>query len=157
MPRSRKDSCGRGHSYPENLYLWRGKQGCLACRKAYREKRKTETAEYNRLYRLAHPEIVEKARERQQKQRNKLRDRHLLRYYNLSRAEHDAMLVSQSHRCAICGGDNWGGRFGVPMVDHDHITGKVRGILCHQCNAGLGSFGDSPELLLEAIAYLNEA
>ena len=54
--------------------------------------------------------------------------------------------------CAICG---LTAESGVPIViDHDHNTGYVRGILCHTCNGGLGMFQDSPDLLNKAIAYL---
>ncbi|MEV4708088.1 endonuclease VII domain-containing protein [Actinoplanes sp. NPDC049316] len=50
--------------------------------------------------------------------------------------------------CAICGGDD------PQHLDHDHRTGEVRGILCFNCNGGLGQFRDDPVLLADAIAYL---
>lgn len=64
-------------------------------------------------------------------------------------------LLAQHERCAICGMDDWGppGPLG-PQVDHDHATGKVRGVLCLNCNNGLGRFGDDPVRLRAAIAYL---
>lgn len=57
-------------------------------------------------------------------------------------------------RCAICGGD--GGTRGL-FLDHDHLTGRFRGWLCHFCNAGVGHFEDSPGLLARAITYLQAA
>lgn len=74
-----------------------------------------------------------------------------LRNYGLSHAEYEALLESQQCRCAICRTDapsrTW-------HVDHCHATGAVRGLLCPQCNVGLGHFKDSPELLSAAGAYL---
>lgn len=57
--------------------------------------------------------------------------------------------------CRICGITLAKGH-GANMrsIDHDHATGKVRGVLCIKCNAGLGYFRDNPALLLEAIQYL---
>ena len=40
------------------------------------------------------------------------------------------------------------------VIDHDHETGKVRGLLCHECNTALGKFGDDPAILLRAVDYL---
>ena len=57
------------------------------------------------------------------------------------------------HGCAICyGGPNGRGRF---HIDHDHATGKFRGLLCHSCNVGIGSLRDSVTILESAIRYLS--
>lgn len=56
--------------------------------------------------------------------------------------------------CGICGTTEWMGRHNRPHVDHDHKTGKVRGILCSECNTGLGKFKDDPALTQAATAYL---
>lgn len=73
--------------------------------------------------------------------------------YGLSKEEFDSMLESQNGVCAICSGPASKRDY---HVDHDHKTGKVRGILCHYCNLGLGNFKDSEELLTKAIRYLKE-
>lgn len=59
----------------------------------------------------------------------------------------------QSHACAICGWTERKPKM-FPMIDHCHATGKVRGILCSDCNMGLGKFKDSPARLQSAITYL---
>lgn len=56
--------------------------------------------------------------------------------------------------CWICGTHDWPGMHGRPHVDHCHKTGKVRGILCAECNSGLGKFKDRPEFLIKAVEYL---
>lgn len=77
-----------------------------------------------------------------------------LREYGLTVEQYDAMLLSQGAVCAICGSAEAGGFGGRLPVDHDHTTGEVRGLLCHDCNAGLGRFADDPDRLLAAAAYL---
>ena len=70
-----------------------------------------------------------------------------LRKYNLTEDEYQGILQAQGWACAICGGD-------AEAVDHDHTTGRVRGILCRKCNTGLGHFVDSEANLKSAITYL---
>ena len=73
---------------------------------------------------------------------------HLMRRYGIGSAEVDAIIELQDDRCPICGRE-------VPeQVDHDHATGKVRGVLCFDCNGGLGQFRDDPDALSNAIGYL---
>lgn len=61
------------------------------------------------------------------------------------------MLKRQAKRCAICKKKQNGERL---RVDHDHVTGKVRGLLCKNCNLALGNFKDNPVSLARAIEYL---
>lgn len=68
--------------------------------------------------------------------------------------EYEEMLIKQNYKCAICGSNK--NKNGTRLcVDHDHSTGKVRGLLCHDCNTSLGKFKDSVELLNRAINYIN--
>jgi hypothetical protein len=73
-------------------------------------------------------------------------------------AQYNALLQAQSSKCAICGATqghrSCGGRVCRLAVDHDHHTGKVRGLLCNNCNRGLGRFKDSVEILEAAVRYL---
>jgi len=68
--------------------------------------------------------------------------------------QYDAMLVAQGGGCAICGTKEPGRKKGVFAVDHDHITGKVRALLCTNCNIGIGNLGDDPVRLRTAADYL---
>lgn len=79
------------------------------------------------------------------------RDKLLRRKYGIGQAEYNAMLADQGGVCAICGEEN---SDRILAVDHHHGTGAVRGLLCGNCNQGLGRFRDSPDFLTRAIAYL---
>lgn len=72
--------------------------------------------------------------------------------YGLTLAQYEAMVVKQAGRCAICQDELGEGR--KSHVDHDHRSGRVRGILCNNCNGGLGKFRDRIDLLYSAIRYL---
>lgn len=62
----------------------------------------------------------------------------------------DKLIDAQNNRCAICE-KKLGKRF---CVDHDHATGKVRGILCYRCNTGIGLLGDNADGIKKALEYL---
>lgn len=73
--------------------------------------------------------------------------------YGLTKAKFDDMWRSQEGRCAICCEPLRNGGNGV-HVDHDHATGAVRGLLCSQCNHGVGHFRDNPHYCIAAASYL---
>lgn len=79
------------------------------------------------------------------------RNGNLMRKYGITVDEYDRILSKQGGVCKICGKSSQGVSL---AVDHDHQTGRIRGILCENCNRGLGMFKDSPMLLAEAIKYL---
>jgi hypothetical protein len=76
--------------------------------------------------------------------------------WNLSLEEFQALLDAQDGVCAICKQPENPAYKRRLAIDHDHITGNIRGLLCHMCNTGLGKFGDNPELLIAASNYLKE-
>jgi hypothetical protein len=76
-----------------------------------------------------------------------------MRKYGITLEQYDALLASQNHRCAICPSNSPKAKNGW-HVDHDHKTNKVRGILCHHCNTGIGLLGHSSERLKAAATYL---
>lgn len=73
--------------------------------------------------------------------------------YGVTPDYYELMLLNQNGRCAICKTDNWGT---TPHVDHCHTTGKVRGLLCHKCNTGIGLLNDNVDIMNQAIQYLTE-
>lgn len=78
--------------------------------------------------------------------------------YGMSEASYEALLVSQGGRCKICRSDRpEGGRWWRFVVDHDHQTGKVRGLLCPRCNRMLGFAKDDCTILTQAVLYLLES
>lgn len=68
--------------------------------------------------------------------------------YGLTEADFDALVAAHGGRCAICDTDKPGGRYGRFCVDHCHQTGRIRGILCPQCNMALGQLGDSQDAIM---------
>jgi hypothetical protein len=73
--------------------------------------------------------------------------------YGLNPEQYGVMVMAQDGRCAICERHP---EDGVLRVDHDHSTGKIRGLLCRHCNLALGNMRDDVSLLRKAIAYLEK-
>lgn len=91
----------------------------------------------------------------------KARRRIWLAKYGITPEQFEAMLLAQEGVCAICRcaetQRHASGRLMLLAVDHVHdATGKVRGLLCANCNQGIGCFRDDPKLLDSAIAYLEK-
>lgn len=84
----------------------------------------------------------------------RVRKNQRLRQYNITIEEYEEMLEAHGHKCAICGYSDKSSPKFFPMVDHDHASGKVRGILCSNCNTAIGKMKDNPELLKRAAEYL---
>lgn len=86
----------------------------------------------------------------------RLRSPHYMRQYiyGLSQERFEAMLAEQDGRCAICRSPDWPGKGNFPNVDHNGETGKVRALLCGNCNKGIGLLGHDPARLRAAAEYL---
>jgi hypothetical protein len=110
-----------------------------------------------RRWQQANPEQVNAYyRARRLKPEVKLKERagHLMRKYGMTIEQYDAMLEAQGGGCFICGRAP---REDISLhVDHDHSTGKVRGILCFCCNNALADFQEDVQLLAKAAAYLDQ-
>ncbi len=80
-----------------------------------------------------------------------------IRYnHGITLQDYDKILEEQGGKCKICGVETPGGR-GRFHIDHDHVTGKIRGLLCSSCNTGLGLFKDDANILIAAAHYLNDS
>jgi len=93
---------------------------------------------------------------------------HLKRKYGISLAEYDVLMIVQEDLCAICRQPEKrrgsGGKVGLRgpktdhirrlAVNHDHITGQVRGLICHDCNVTMGFLNESPERLAQVLHYM---
>ena len=120
-------------------------------RKYNQEHKEKSSVRQKRYYEIHKEERNAKARKYRQEHPGITR-RWTLKYrYNLSLEQVDELLIKQDHKCLICENHL---KEAQRCVDHDHKTGKVRGILCQSCNRILGACGDDPNLLNNAIAYL---
>jgi hypothetical protein len=100
----------------------------------------------------ARREIDDARRRRRRAADPDLRDKCRVQSYGLSLQDYRAMLERQGNICGICKTP------GKPLcVDHCHATGKVRGLLCRDCNLGLGNYKDNPVFTRAATAYLEAA
>jgi len=114
----------------------------------YVSSHRVELAAKSRRWAKAHPEQVAAS----------VREYYLIHAYGITQKGYEDLVAKQGGKCGVCGRslEETIGK-GRPHVDHDHETGKVRGILCHFCNVGLGNLGDSIEILEAAIAYLRRS
>jgi len=107
--------------------------------------------------------LAEKAkwmREYRKKNPDTFRNIELKKGYGITLEQYNILLESQNGVCKLCGKPevdicNKKGAVRNLAVDHDHVTGRVRGLLCRGCNQGLGNFKESIQALTNAIKYLN--
>lgn len=134
--------CKRGHEFtPENTYVPKdGGRHCRACRKSRHE---------------ANPRKYDPVKMREWRKGWRQRNPHWHRDYERQKKlgitpdETQKLLEGQEGKCAIC--EDIMDR---PCLDHNHVTNKVRGLLCSSCNLGIGSLKDSPLIVEKALYYL---
>lgn len=81
------------------------------------------------------------------------------RVYRINIEQYLDIAEKQKYKCAICGQDNFPMKdcsSGALVVDHDHTTGEIRGLLCHNCNRALGLLQDNKSYLQSALNYLKK-
>ena len=81
------------------------------------------------------------------------REYHLKKTYNITLEEYDTLFLKQNGQCAICKKNQCDIKRRL-SVDHSHLNGRVRGLLCYTCNTGIGYFKEDISCILEAIKYL---
>lgn len=124
--RSYKDRNGNIHKYPDSK--------CKDCKNAY-------SRNYNNVNKDALKNLHKEWRDK-----SKIRLSQIKYNYNLTEEEYEALPKA----CEVCGNTE------NLCIDHDHITGKVRGVLCSRCNSALGLLGDSKEVILKLASYIEK-
>lgn len=131
----RKEYCKHGHLLAETrVVLSSGHTRCKLCCYA-RTKKIVDNA------RVSNPEQF----------RNKTKQYDLKRRFGITLEVYTDMLTAQNHKCKICKQEETKTKL---VVDHDHTSGKIRGLLCQNCNRALGMIKDSTLILKNMIEYL---
>jgi hypothetical protein len=125
----------------------------------YMKKKEEIKAKKNAWYRKNRKRLRKSARLYQKRYPAAVRGAQLKYMYGITIDEYNNLLNKQHNRCAICGMTNMASKklyHKYLSVDHCHITNMIRGLLCDDCNNGLGRFKDSANLLSKALLYLRK-
>lgn len=128
---------------------------CKICTQKFQQKRKLEKRLYDQQYRIKNRAKLN-ARDKN-RDKEKLRLCKLKKKFSLSKEDEDIMLQKQNYVCATCKKPEWVvvlGKVKRLAVDHSKKTGKVRGLLCNNCNRALGMIYENTEVLYSIIDYL---
>jgi hypothetical protein len=126
---------------------------------------KEQRNEYSKKYAKEHPEKIKayyqknkiKIKEYRDKNKDQKRNSMRIKEFGINNEEYNQLFIEQNGVCAICFKPERAKQNGILVllaIDHDHKTGKIRGLLCTRCNVGLGHFNDDPILLRSATKYL---
>jgi hypothetical protein len=146
--------CRRGH---DRAIVGRYTDGhCKACRKIEQKKNRKTRLMRARKYKQMHvKEMQEYQRKWAKKNKIRVKESQLRNCYGITLEEHDRMLTQQKERCLGCN-KHQSDLKKILGVDHDHKTGKVRGLLCDDCNQVIGRAKDDVKILKRLIKYLNK-
>ena len=135
----RKDNLDKVKKSQKNYYQ-RNKDKIKLRVKKYAKLNKVKLSNSRKIYYLNNKELF--------------KDRQLKRNFGISLMEYNKIKENQNNKCAICKINNEKNK--VFHTDHNHTTGKVRGLLCTNCNIGIGQFKDNILILKNAIIYLKK-
>jgi len=140
-------TCKKCGNSKESGLMHKSRRLCLDCYKVYerdrtRHRRKIDPAKFRDQAIRRYASSVEQHRAYR-----------LQSKFGMSLAEYHSWVATIGNQCEICKRPP---KDRALDIDHDHISGQVRGLLCNQCNQGLGLLKDDPELLEKAAQYLRE-
>lgn len=121
---------------------------CRKCRDEYLTRAADRECEIRRKEQERKNAIVKKYSSKNRSKESFLRNK-----WKLTIDDFESMMNKQDRKCAICGKREDEMKRGF-HIDHNHATGKIRGLLCLNCNTGLGMFKDNPKLISKAKEYL---
>jgi len=147
------DKFSRDNKTKDKLDVW-----CLECKRVYSRSDAAKLAAKKWYYsgggKLKKYEYQRDGTKKDRPKAEPYRAQVLKRKYGISQDTYSKLLRSQNGCCAICRTTNPGRNRKEWPIDHDHTTGKIRGLLCWKCNSALGLLKDSPDLCAKAAAYL---
>lgn len=124
--------------------------------KEYQRNWEAKNKDKRKLWKINNKDKVKIVQDRYNlKNKDKIKERRLIRDYNINNEQYDNLLSKQNNSCAICSTHQSKLRRSL-SVDHNHKTNQVRGLLCDNCNLVLGHAFDSVTLLDKAIKYLQK-
>lgn len=132
---------------------YRTQARCRNCRSRANREIANRTEYRRRYYAANRDKALAQANAWRRNNRDRWLDANRKAKYGIPYGTYDRMLATQGGGCAVCGNPPPADK--ALHVDHDHETGKVRGLLCDLCNRGLGYFSDSADRLRDAADYLD--
>jgi hypothetical protein len=121
----------------------------------YRLNHPDEVREQQKVYRGRNRLAVNGRRRKwSKKNAESVRASQLRARYGIEPEDYDSLLTKQNGVCAVCEKSQSNTRYKYLCVDHDHTTGVVRGLLCHNCNRALGLLKDNPRAVEKLLTYL---
>jgi len=131
------------------------REACHRWRELYPEKRRESDRKSSRKYRELHPEEIKiRYREKSRRYRKTHSRTYLKCKYGIDNAIYEQLLADQNGVCAVCGENRGKKELGI---DHDHTTGKIRGLLCMKCNLALGFMDDNLGWLQRLVDYIKQS